>query len=1115
LESRRLPSGTVTFLFTDIEGSTRLLQRLGDLYPEVLLEHRRLLRDAFRKRQGVEVDTQGDAFFYAFPRASDAVAAAIAGQVALAGGDVRVRMGVHTGEPLLTSEGYVGIDVHRAARICSTAHGGQVVLSDATARLVDVDLHDLGEHRLKDLSAPQHLHQLGHEEFPPLRTLNFTNLPVQPTSLVGRDRECEQAGALLREHRLVTLVGPGGTGKTRLALQVAADAIEDFADGVFWVPLATIRDPELVEPAIARVVGVKDGLANHLAGRQALFVVDNFEQVLDAASRLAELLGSAPRIKLLVTSREPLRLSSEWEYLVPSMSHSEAVALFTERARKMRSDFQPDQAVAEICRRLDGLPLAIELAAARVKVLSPAQILERVGRRLDLLSGGARDLPDRQRTLRSTIDWSYELLLPMERELFARLGLFSGGWTIDAAEAICDADLETLQSVVAKSLVRQTGERFSMLQTIREYSVERLHETGQHASALNRHARFFLELAERAAPELEWGEQEAWTRRLNDEHDNLRAALEHFVRSDEPDLELRLVAAIWEFWFNQGLWQESRRAVEHALRSTSGNAPERLPVLLGAALMTWRQGDLPQGLSLAEQCVQLSRELGDTRLLGRSLRVLALNVWHEGWQRVAPLFEESVRHARDCGDLVGLSKVTSNIAIGSMDSGDYRSAADGFEQALSSARQVGDQVWSAVYLLNLSEAERRMGEFQRARTHLAECLALARRLGIRECLVDALYNVADLAATVGDYGWAAALIGTAEREADFGFVLEDRDAEQYERTLESTRRSLGQERFESALAAGRAMTLDAATDYLEKGGQSLSEPVDATEAFSMLDGLDTVQLSSFAVVGHYTRFGAAVRNALKDARENIVMGLEHPGRKRNNHLIWAAPGSGKTYFVEQIVTSLRDTAYREINLAKCDEAELRLALKEVDRPSEAACLCFIDECDAKPDEPWPYELMLPALDAAVRRQARTVFVFAGSSGSNPGEMMQRMASRPKGKDLLSRVPHPNVYSIEPMDTGDRVLVALMHLWAAAHETGRDLTDVEKMALYYVAVDERLGNARQLREFAVRAVERMRPGEERIKYDHLFSPGNPENKAFWMQWQSRHDALVNRFITVAD
>ena len=1026
-----------------------------------------------------------------------------------------MRMGLHTGEPLLTSEGYVGMDVHRAARICSAAHGGQVVLSDATARLVDVDLHDLGEHRLKDLSAPQHLYQLGHAEFPPIRTLNFTNLPVQPTALVGRDREREQGSELLREHRLVTFVGAGGTGKTRLALQVAADAIEDFQDGVFWVPLAAIRDPELVEPAIARVVGVKDGLANHLAGRQALFLLDNFEQVVEAAPAVADLLGAAPRIKILVTSREPLRLSSEWEYLVPPMPQSEALALFVERARALRNGFQADDAVAEICRRLDGLPLAIELAAARIKVLTPLQILERLGRRLDLLTTGARDLPERQRTLRSTIDWSYELLLPGERELFARLGLFSGGWTLDAAEAVCDAELETLESLVAKSLVRQTGERFALLETIREYSMERLQSSGEGADATNRHARFFLELAERGVPGLECGEQETWTRRLNDEHDNLQAALDQFIRADAVDLELRLVSAIWEFWFNQGLWQESRRAVEHALVSISGNSLERVKTLQGAALMTWRQGDLEGGRSLAEQCVRLSRELGDARALGRSLRILALSVWHESWEQAARLLEESAKVAEDCGDLVCLARVTSNLASGRMESGEYRRAAEGFEQALSIAREVGDRVWSAVYLLNLSAAERLLGEFDQARTHISHCLALACKLGIRECIVDALYNVADLAAAGGDYGWAAALIGVAQREADFGFVLEETDADQYERTLTATRQNLGEDRFARAVSAGHGMAIDAVMDYLEKGGQTVTEPVDATGAFRLLDDLDTVQLSSFAVVGHYTRFDDSVRNSLKEARQSIVMGLEQPGRKRNNHLIWAAPGSGKTYFVEQIVASLSDTAYREINLAKCDEAEFRAALKEVDRPSEAACLCFIDECDAKAGEPWPYELLLPSLDAAVRREAPIVFVFAGSSGSNPDEMMRGMALRPKGKDLLSRIPHPNVYSIAPMDTGDRILVALMHLRAATHETGHALTEVEKMALYYVALDERLGNARQLREFALRAVERLRPGEDRLKYDHLFSPGNPENKAFWLQWQSHHRALVNRFVTVAD
>ncbi len=471
-----LPSGTVTLLFTDIEGSTRLLQQLGDSYGPALLEHRRLLREAFQRHGGVEVDTQGDAFFYAFPKATDAVAAAQEGQTALAAGEVRVRMGIHTGEPLLTDEGYVGVDLHRAARLCSTAHGGQIIVSEATARLVETDLRDLGAHRLKDLATPQHLYQVGQEDFPPLRTPNFSNLPLQPTALIGRERECEEAGGLLREHRHVTLVGPGGTGKTRLALQIAADAVDEFEDGVFWVPLAAVRDPNLVEPTVGQAVGVREGLASHLANRQVLLLLDNFEQVVDAAPMLAELLGSTTGVKLLVTSREPLHLAGEWEYAVPSLPLTEAVALFTERARAVTADFQPDDAVAQICRRLDGLPLALELAAARVRVLTPPQMLERLSRRLALLTSSARDLPARQRTMRATVDWSYELLSADEQQLFTRFGVFSGGCTLAAAESVCEADLDALESLIAKSLVRQVGERFAMLQIIREYALDRLEE---------------------------------------------------------------------------------------------------------------------------------------------------------------------------------------------------------------------------------------------------------------------------------------------------------------------------------------------------------------------------------------------------------------------------------------------------------------------------------------------------------------------------------------------------------------------------------------------------------------------------------------------------------------
>ena len=533
---RRLPTGTVTLLFTDIEGSTGLLQELGGGYSVVLEQHRRLLREAFQRHGGVEVDTQGDAFFYAFAKATDATAAAREAQAALAGGDVRVRIGMHTGEPVLTDEGYVGIDVHRAARICSAAHGGQTILSAATARLVEADLRDLGEQRLKDLDAPLHLYQLGQDDFPPLRTLNLSNLPIQVTALIGRQRECDEVTTLVGEHRLVTLVGPGGCGKTRLALQVAAATIDEFKDGVFWIPLAPVREPDLVEPTIAKVMGISGGLAAHLANRKALLLLDNFEQLIDAAPSLGELLGATTALKLLVTSREPLQLSGEWEYAVPPLPQNDAIALFTERARALKTDFEPDAAVAEVCRRLDGLPLAIELAAARVKALGPQQLLDRLGRRLDVLTSGTRDVPTRQRTLRATIDWSYELLAPTEQELFMRLAVFVGGWTLDAAEAVADAGIDTLESLVVKSLVGRNADRFGMLETLREYALERLDASGQGERLRDRHARFFLELAEMGHPEVERGEAR-WTRRLGAEHDNLRVALQHFVEAGDSGLE--------------------------------------------------------------------------------------------------------------------------------------------------------------------------------------------------------------------------------------------------------------------------------------------------------------------------------------------------------------------------------------------------------------------------------------------------------------------------------------------------------------------------------------------------------------------------------------------------
>jgi predicted ATPase len=480
---RELPSGTVTFLFTDVEGSTKLLHELGaEGYSEALAEHRRILREAFSVHGGVEVDTQGDAFFVAFATAPTALKAAAEARTRLTGGPIRVRMGIHTGTPHVAEEGYVGVDVHRAARIAAAGHGGQVLVSASTAALLDADgLRDLGEHRLKDLSAPERIYQLGADDFPPLKSLHQTNLPIPTTPFLGRERELGEVLGLLSQEavRLLTLTGAGGSGKTRLGLQAVAALAERYPQGVWWVPLATLRDPALVLASAGQALGAKNGLAEHIGDKTLLLLFDNFEHLVEAAPELAGLLASCPNLDLLVTSREPLRVSGEQEYAVAPLVHEEGVRFFLARARAVRPEFGADEAVSEICRRLDDLPLALELAAARVKALSSAQILERLEQRLPLLTGGARDLPERQRTLRATIEWSYELLSPEEQRLFALLAVFRGGCTLEAAEDVAGADLDTLQSLVDKSLLRHSEERYWMLETIREYAAERLEASAE------------------------------------------------------------------------------------------------------------------------------------------------------------------------------------------------------------------------------------------------------------------------------------------------------------------------------------------------------------------------------------------------------------------------------------------------------------------------------------------------------------------------------------------------------------------------------------------------------------------------------------------------------------
>ncbi|MGH3083982.1 MAG: ATP-binding protein, partial [Gaiellaceae bacterium] len=518
-----LPTGTVTLLFTDVEGSTKLLQEIGvGSYEGVLSQHHRLLREAVANVAGHEVDVQGEGFFFAFSRPSDALTAAVSAQRALGQhawpGDteVRVRMGIHTGEPTLTATGYVGLDVHRGARICSAARGGQVLVSQTTRDLLDaaegVSFRDVGEHRLKDLTRPQRLFQVVADglqtAFSPPRSLNShpTNLPIQPTPLVGRDRELSEVGALMNQSRLVTLTGPGGIGKTRLAVQAAADAVDEFGGGTYFVPLEGVTDPDLVLSTVASAVGVREEPARELSEQliarfgdePVLLVLDNFEHVLDAAPDLSLLLSRCEPLRVLSTSREALRVAAEQEYSVAPLDEDDALALFHERARAVRADFQPtdEDAVREICARVDRLPLALELAAARVKLLPPRELATRLTQRLDVLTRGARDRPTRQQTLRAAIEWSYDLLDEAERVLFERLAVFAGGWSLPAAEAVCDASLDLLASLVDKSLVVQvdelTGEaRFSMLETIRDFTEEKLRQHEAYDEVRRRHAEYF------------------------------------------------------------------------------------------------------------------------------------------------------------------------------------------------------------------------------------------------------------------------------------------------------------------------------------------------------------------------------------------------------------------------------------------------------------------------------------------------------------------------------------------------------------------------------------------------------------------------------------------------
>jgi predicted ATPase/class 3 adenylate cyclase len=823
---RELPSGTVTFLFSDVEGSTRLLREHGERYAELLSKHRAVLRDAFAQRGGVEVDTQGDAFFVAFARASDALAAAALAPAQLRESPISVRMGIHTGEPVVTSEGYVGMDVHRAARIAAAGHGGQVLLSQATRDLVPAeDVRDLGEHRLKDLSAPERVFQLGGERFPPLKSLRQTNLPVPATPFLGRARELEQVVRLLRDEsvRLLTLTGPGGTGKTRLALQAAAEVAADVPDGVWWVSLAPLQDPALALDAVAKAldlrerpgVALEETLADSLAAKRALLLIDNAEHLLPQVARDIARLRQAGGPKLLVTSRERLQLQGEHAWTVPSLDEHDGPALFTARARALRPEFSETVATAELCNRLDNLPLALELAAARIPIFSPEQLLERLGRGLDLKGG--RDADPRQQTLDATIRWSYDLLSPEEQRLFGQLAVFVGGCTYEAAEAVCGAEIDTMQSLIDKSLLRSRDvagrTRFWMLETIREFAAKQLEASDEVDALRLRHAEFFAELAERADPHLRHGpDQQEWGERVAADYDNARAAM-NFALANAPEVAMRLLGRLAFFIWLRGGFAEGRAWVDAVLARAEGQPRE----LVGrvhecGAVIAERLGDIKAAARHADEAYAAFASVGDEHGMANALRERGKAASRAGdVARTAAILAELAELAERIGDRWNGAIALNNLGDLALQSGEWERVVELCGRSSILRRDLGDEWGMALALANVAIAELHLGRLSSAaasvRVALHASLKVDAKMVVEACLVTCM----SIAAERGNVREAALLVGAIARlHEELGSIRDRFEDELLTRTVASIRASLGADAYAEAMQHGRELTLEEA-----------------------------------------------------------------------------------------------------------------------------------------------------------------------------------------------------------------------------------------------------------------------------------------------------------------
>jgi predicted ATPase/class 3 adenylate cyclase len=859
-------------LFSDVEGSTALLSRLGDRYGEALSAQRAIHRGVFAKFGGHEMGTEGDSFFVVFPSAADAVGSCLAVQRALAahkwpgGAALRVRMGLHSGEPARHEEGYVGLDVHRAARIAAAAHGGQVVASDATRLLAaarlpgGVSFRDLGFHRLKDIETPEHIFQLTTaglpERFPPLRSLGAaTSFPVPMTPLVGRDDELAALRATIASPgvRLVTLTGPGGVGKTRLALAAASSVHELFPHGGYFVPLAPVRDAEVMWKAIAGGLDVSgdgpdtDVVTGYLRDRRALLVLDNLEQLDGAASVVAALLAASRQLVVLATSRRPLHVQGEHELPVPPLAvpHSAGVSkvaasgaaiLFVQQAQLVRPGFAITEGnaadIAAICARLDGLPLAIELAASRAKLLAPKALLARFGQGLALAAADA-GRPQRQQTLRDTIAWSHELLSPALAVVFRRLSVFAGGCGLDAlaAVAVDGADpLEPAAELQDLSLITVTeggdGEpRLGMLETIRGYALERLAETGELDETRRKHAEHYAVIAERAQGQLTGPAQLATLDGLEAEHANLLAGLSWSLDTtaaapaggERASCGLRLVQALAPFWYQHGHAIEGRRWLQQAIGLTASDAGAplaRMAHWLG--MLVFQQAELSNALALFERSLAIWRVLGDREEQARELSCLGATHLHLGDLDTArSLLEDSVSISRQVGSEARLGAALTNLGQVEIEAGNFERAAQLLEEALALGRKGGDVMRVAITQQRLALNSLFAGRAQEATELLSSILGYITSSGDTEFLIDALELSAAIAAELGDHRRAARLIGAAETMRDqAGMPASQPDADTLEHFLAPARAATPPEEWNVELTAGRALTQQQAAALL-------------------------------------------------------------------------------------------------------------------------------------------------------------------------------------------------------------------------------------------------------------------------------------------------------------